>query len=181
MGKSDSEVRCSTSPPRTEVNAPVAGTPRKARGLASKLMRVLIRSLTRPLEWVLTRSNKARPPDPPEALPPPRPAADPPQPQHDTSHHHGCRGRHHLRRLGSLCGHRHRSLSTSASPPAACSLTSPPHTASSPPRQGLPSTMLLPPPSTQHPRFWCRSARGVGSQQASQQLCGRLVPANAAS
>ena len=113
-------------------------------------------------------------------LAPPGPAADPPQPQHDTHHHHSRRGRHHLRRRGSLCGHRRSSLCASASPPAACSLTSPPHTASSSPRQGIPSTMLPPPPSTQHPSFWSRSARGDGSHQASQQLCGQLVPASAA-
>ena len=95
-------------------------------------------------------------------------------------HHHGRRGRHPLRRSGLLCGHRHCSLSTSASPPAACSLTSPRRTASSPARQLFPSTMLLPPPSTQHPKFWCRSSRGDGSHQASQQLCGHLVPASAA-
>ena len=160
--------------------SPGAGTPRKARGLASKLMRVLIRSLTRPLEWVLTRSNKARPPDPPEALPPPRPAADPPQPQHVTQHHHGSRGRRLLRRSGSLCGHRCRSLSTAAPPRAACSLALPPSTACSSPWEGSPSTMQLPPPSTQHPMVWCQSARGSGSQQASQPFCGQLLTANAA-
>ena len=100
---------------------------------------------------------------PPEAQQPPGPAADPPQPQHGTRHHYDRRERHPLRRCGSLCGHRRSSLCTSASPPAACSLTSPPLTASSSPWQGIPSAMLLPPPSTQHTRSWCRSACGDGS------------------
>ena len=76
---------------------------------------------------------------PPEAQQPPRPAADPPQPQHGTRHHYDRRERHPLRRCGSLCGHRRSSLCASASPPAACSLTSPPHTASSSARQVFPS------------------------------------------
>ena len=108
------------------------------------------------------------------------PAAEPPQPQHVTQYHHGSRGRRLLRRSGSLCGHRRRSLSTPAPLRAACSLALPPSTACSSPWEGSPSTMQLPPPSTQHPMVWCQSARGNGSQQASQHFCGQLLSANAA-
>ena len=134
-----------------------------------------------PTAWpLLLLASPPRPPSPPEAQLPPGTAADPPQPQHGTRHHYDRRERHPLRRCGLLCGHRRSSLCTAASPPAAYSLTSPPLTASSSPWQGIPSAMLLPPPSTQHTMVWCQSARSNGSQQASQPFCGQLVAANAA-
>ena len=110
-------------------------------------------------------------------------APGPPQPQHVTQHHHGSRGRRLLRRSGSLCGHRRRSLSTPAPLRAACSLALPPSTACSSPWEGSPSTMQLPPPSTQHPMVWCQSARGNGSQQACRQpgIAAALRPTGACS
>ena len=134
-----------------------------------------------PTAWpLLLLASPPRPPSPPEAQLPPGTAADPPQPQHGTRPHYGSRGRHPRRRSGSLGGHRHRSLSKAASPRAACSLASPPGTASSSPWEGLPCTTQLPPPSPQHPMVWCQSARSNGSQQVSQPFCGQLVAANAA-
>ena len=109
---------------------------------------------------------------PPEAQQPPGPAADPPQPQHITHHHHGSRGRHHLRRSCWLCGHHPRSLSTAAPPRAACSLTSPSRTASSSPRQGSPSTTLLPPSSTQHPKFGAVQHAGMAASRRRSSYAG---------
>ena len=57
---SDSGVRSRTSPPRVILTNKARFAPRKARGLASKLMRVLIRSLGLARRWRLERGAARR-------------------------------------------------------------------------------------------------------------------------